>query len=145
MHLAAAQALFESQVANLTPALTQRRGWVLHEVAWPVIDCSFTAPKRTTLRVRLHCDDWNDQPPSIDLLNADGSYLTRNLANPTRVFNMSTHHTTGRPFVCMAGSREYHTHPSHVTDHWAGFKDRASHDLGGILTQLWHAWRKGND
>lgn len=145
MHPAAAQAFFETQVANLTPTLAQRRGWVLHEVAWPVIDCSFTAPQRTTLRVRLHCDDWNDQPPSIDLLNADGSYLTRSLANPTSVFNMNAHHATGRPFVCMAGSREYHTHPSHVTDHWTGFKDRASHDLGGILTQLWHAWRKGND
>lgn len=145
MHPAAARALFESQVATLTPALAQRRGWVLHEVAWPVIDCSFTTQRRTTLRVRLRCDDWNDQPPSIDLLNADGSYLTRNMANPTGVFNMSAHHTTGRPFVCMAGSREYHTHPSHITEYWAGFKDRASHDLGGLLTQLWHAWRKGHD
>lgn len=145
MHPAAAQALFESQVVNLTPALAQRRGWVLHEVAWPVIDCSFTAPRRTILRVRLHCEDWNDQPPSIDLLNADGTYLTRNMTNSTNVFNQSAHPTTGQHFVCMAGSREYHTHPSHLTDHWAGFRDRASHDLGGILTQLWHAWRKGND
>ena len=144
MHPAAAQALFESQVAHLTPALALRRGWVFHVVAWPVIDCSFTAPKRTTLRVGLHCDDWNDQPPSIELLNADGSHLTRNLAIPTNVFNMSAHPATARPFVCMAGSREYHTHPSHITDHWAGYKDRASHDLGGILTQLWHAWGRGN-
>lgn len=145
MHPAAAQALFESQVATLTPALAQRRGWMLHEVAWPVIDCSFTAPRRTILRVRLRCDDWNDQPPSIDLLNTDGTYLTRNMANPTNVFNQSAHHTTGRPFVCMAGSREYHTHPSHLTELWGGYKDRASHDLGGLVTQLWHAWRKGND
>ncbi len=145
MHPAASQALFESQVAALTPALAQRRGWVLHEVVWPRIDCSFTAPRRTSLRVRLHCDDWNDQPPAVDLLNADGSYLTRNMANPTNVFNQSAHPTTGRPFVCMAGAREYHTHPSHLTDYWAGFKDRTSHDLGGLLTQLWHAWRKGND
>src|SRR6185312_6095163 len=123
-----------NEVAKLTPALAQRRGWVFHNLAWHVIDCSFTAPRRTTLRLQLHCDDWNDQPPSIGLLNADCSNLTRSLANPTNVFNMNAHPATGRSFVCMAGSREYHTHPSHVTDHWAGYKDRASHDLGGILT-----------
>jgi hypothetical protein len=145
MHPAASQALFDEEVARLTPELCQRRGWALTSSDWPVIDCSFTAPGRTTLCVRLHCDDWNDQPPSVDLLNADGSILTRNMANPTNVFNPSAHPTSGRQFVCMAGAREYHTHPSHVTDFWAGYKDRPSHNLGGILTQLWHAWRKGND
>lgn len=145
MHPTAAQALFETQVAALTPALAQRRGWVVHEVSWPMIDCSFTSPQRTTLRVRLRCENWNDQPPSIDLLDADGNYLTRHFSNPTSVYNMSAHPDTARPFVCMAGSREYHTHPSHLTEFWDGFKDRSSHDLGGLLTQLWNAWRKGND
>lgn len=146
MHPAAAKALFDGEVAKFTPALAARRGWEFHALEFPLIDCSFTAPGRTTLRLRLQCNDWNDLPPAIELHNADGSILTTMPSNPTGVFNMSTHPATGRPFICMRGSREYHTHPSHVTDPWESLKaNSSSYSLGGILTQLWNAWQKGRD
>ncbi len=44
----------------------------------------------------------------------------------------------------MRGAREYHTHPSHVGDVWESVKASSSFTLGGILTQLWHAWLKGS-
>ena len=75
MHPAAAQALFEEEAHHLSAALAARRSWTLHAVAYPLIDCSFSAPGRTTLRLKLACDDWNDLPPSITLLAADGSPL----------------------------------------------------------------------
>ena len=44
----------------------------------------------------------------------------------------------------MRGAREYHTHPSHVGEPWELLKESSSYSLGGILTQLWNAWQKGN-
>lgn len=144
MHPLAAKELFDKDVATLTLALAQRRGWELNSLEFPVIDCSFHASGRTTLRIRFHCDDWNDLPPSISLHAADGSYLPTLLPNPTSVFNSSKHPNTDRPFICMRGSREYHTHPSHLNDPWEPLKGSASYTLGGILTQVWNAWLKGS-
>lgn len=143
MHPAAAKALFDEDVANLSAALGERRGWVFHTISFPLIDCSFTATGRTTLRLRLQCDNWNDLPPAVSLYAADGAPLTRLSPNPTGVFNQGPHPATGRPFICMRGAREYHTHPSHVADPWENLKSSSSYSLGGILTQLWSAWQKG--
>src|SRR5437773_775630 len=98
MHPSASRALFDADVKMLSPELARRRGWLLHSLAHPVVDCSFIAPERTTLRVRLTCDDWNDLPPSITLHAADGSPLTTLPANPTGVFNPGAHPVTQRPF-----------------------------------------------
>ena len=145
MHLAASRALFERDVATLSSELARRRQWVLHSLTYPLIDCSFTAERRTTLRVRFRCDDWNDLPPSVTLHTADGSLLTAPLTNTSNVFHPQRHPATNEFFVCMRGTREYHTHPSHVTDLWENLKSSCSYSLGGILTQIWHAWEKGKD
>lgn len=144
MHPAATRALFEDEVTNLSSALARRRGWIFHSVEFPMIDCSFTAPGRTTLRLMIQCDNWNDSPPTISLHAADGEFLVTLLPNPTGVFNSGPHPSTQRPFVCMRGAREYHTHPSHVADPWEALKNSSSYTLGGILTQLWNAWQKGS-
>jgi len=145
MHPAAAKVLFDEDVKNLSPELCKRRGWNLHSLTFPIVDCSFSEKARTTLRVRLQCDDWNDKPPSVILLSADGVPLRSLPANPTGVFNGGLHHLTGLPFVCMRGAREYHTHPSHVNDLWEPLKGETRYSIGGILTQLWNAWQKGSD
>lgn len=144
MHPAAAKALFDIDVATLTPELGKRRKWTFHLLEFPVVDCSFTESGRTPLRLRLICDSWNESPPEISLHTADGAPLTTALANPTGVFNGSPHPLTNRQFICMRGSREYHTHPSHIADSWESLRGLSSYTLGGILTQLWNAWLKGN-
>ena len=145
MHPAAAKVIFEDHVCKLTPALAQRRGWVLHLMDFPTIDCSFTAPGRTTLRLRLDCHDWNDLPPVITLHADNGDYLLALQPNPTGVFNEGPHTSTQLPFICMRGAREYHTHPSHIDDPWENLKGCENYTLGGILTQLWNAWQKGTN
>ncbi len=144
MHPLASKALFEEHTRNLSPELTKCRGWKVHLIEFPLIDCAFTAHGRTTLRLKLLCDDWNDLPPSISLHAADGTLLSELPPNPTNVFNSSSHPATGRPFVCMRGAREYHTHSSHVEDLWENLKNNSSYTLGGIMTQLWNAWQKGS-
>lgn len=143
MHPIAAKALFDTEVATLSTELAKRRGWIFHAIEFPMIDCSFAGSDRTSLRLRLQCDEWNDLPPAISLHASDGTFLTTLLPNPTGVFNQGPHPVTGRPFICMRGAREYHTHPSHVGDPWETLKSKSSYSLGGILTQLWNAWQKG--
>jgi hypothetical protein len=143
MHPAAAKALFEEEVATLTSALAQRRQWVFHSRDFPLIDCSFEANGRTTLRVQMHCEEWNDLPPSISLHAADGTFLTTPIVNSSNIFHAGPHPATNRMFICMRGAREYHTHPSHLADLWEGVKGSSSFTLGGILTQVWNGWQKG--
>ena len=143
MHPAAAKALFEEEVVTLTSALAQRRQWVFHSLDFPLIDCSFESSGRTTLRVQMHCEEWNDLPPSISLHAADGTFLTTPLVSPSNIFHAGPHHMTNRMFICMRGAREYHTHPSHLADLWEGVKGSSSFTLGGILTQVWNGWQKG--
>lgn len=144
MHPAAARALFDADICTLTQALASRRGWFIHSTEFPVVDCSFTAAARTTLRLKLMCDNWNDLPPSISLHTADGTLLMKLPPNLSGVFNSGPHPTTGRPFICMKGSLEYHTHPSHLADPWGeNLRNSSSYTIGGILTQIWNAWLKG--
>ncbi len=143
MHPTAAKALFDEEMVTFTPHLARRRQWVFHALDFPVIDCLFEAAGRTTLRVKMTCDDWNDLPPAISLHAADGSLLTAPMSNPSNVFHPGPHPTTQKLFICMRGSREYHTHPSHLGDPWDALKGRSSYTLGGILTQIWNAWQKG--
>lgn len=145
MHPAASKLLFNEHASFLSKPLAGRREWVFHRINFPLIDCVFQATGRTTLRLRLLCDDWNDVPPAISLHAEDGTLLADLPHNPTGVFNPGPHPETNRPFVCMRGAREYHTHPSHVSDSWERVKGNSSYTLGGILTQLWNAWRKGTD
>jgi hypothetical protein len=141
MHRAAAQALFNKQ-AGFPPVLLAERGWELLGCKFPVLDILFTGPGRMPLRLQLSAPDWNEMPPAVSLLDRDGKHLTVIPRDPVGVFNGGPHPNTGRPFICMRGSREYHTHPSHVNDAWGQLRGKSAYDLGGIVTQIWNAWKK---
>ena len=141
MHELASRALFEDEVKKLRPELLETRGWVLFAKEYPILDVGFTARDGAKIRLLLSCQEWNDRPPSVDLLDWDGQRLPAIQRDPAGVFNNSAHPQTGRPFICMKGVREYHTHPSHARDAWESIKGSDNFTLGGILTQLWHVWR----
>ena len=144
MHTALSQALFEADTLQLTDTKALRFRWILHTVAYPIIECSFTEVNRTTLRVRLDCADWNETPPAIALMDSAGAPLECAPANPTSVFHQGPHPSTGMPFVCMPGTREYHTHSSHTGDTWEPRRTAPNYRLADILMQVWHAWLKGS-
>jgi hypothetical protein len=143
----ASKALFDAEVAKLTQRVLDARGWVIHARDFPTLDLSFTATGKQTLRLGLGCDNWNELPPSVTLCGADGAPLAalpaqQSLPGVSTIFNSSLHHLTGKPFVCMIGLREYHTHPSHVRDLWSNYKAQERYALGGVLTQLWRGWER---
>jgi putative metal binding uncharacterized protein len=142
MHEAASRAVFEEEVGKFRPELFDVRGWTIFSKAYPELDVGFSASDGARIRLRLTCDDWNDRPPSIEFLNWSGQPLSEIERDPGGVFNNSPHPATGKPFVCMKGAREYHTHPSHTNDPWETIKNSERYTLGGILTQIWHAWKR---
>jgi hypothetical protein len=137
-----ARTLFDKDVSGLSDRLFTVRNWNLYSREFPILDVGFRTAGRIELRLRLVTKNWNDEPPSVDILNSEGEFLTRAPQYPGGPFNNNAHPSTGRPFVCMAGIKEYHTHPSHSNDAWANYKGKADYTLGGILTQLWNAWLK---
>jgi hypothetical protein len=140
----AARALFESAVSPLDERLLAARGWVIHAREYPLLDISFLGGARQELRLRLNCSDWNDTPPSVDLVSPEGDTLKSlpTLRQGSSFFNAGPHPKTGRPFVCTPGVREYHEHPSHLNDVWSNYQSMDAFSIGGILMQLWRGWEK---
>jgi len=142
---------FDEAVAKLTPRLLKNYGWRLVEAAYPNLDIVFETGASPPLRLRLTCDGWDETPPAITLLTAEGVPLsTSNAADMTygpmfarsnSVFNTSAHDMTGRPFICMRGSREFHTHPSHRHEAWENYRRLSGNDLIGLVVQLWRVWK----
>lgn len=144
MHPSLVQARFEEDLCGLTDELCQVRGWTVFSKEYPVLDVGFQSPQGRQLRLRLQCEDWNEQPPAIELLAWNGTYLDVIPTSSTNIFNGTNHRYTGRPFICMRGSREYHTHESHISDSWEQLKERPEFRLGEIVAQIWSAWIKAN-
>ena len=119
------------------------RSWLVVSCSYPVIEVEFSIAGRESVRAKLMCDEWDELPPSVDLLDSKGIPLPRFPQGiGHNVFNNSAHPKTGRPFLCTPGVREYHTHSSHIGDSWENYRNKDGFDLGGILTQTWNAWKK---
>jgi hypothetical protein len=139
MNEAASKALFSAEVPNL-PRLAAMRGWTVYQAEFPIFEIEFSAQGRRPLRVRVIAMEWNEQPPSVELLAPDGTRLRPGEAPTQAVFHQGPHPNTGYPFVCMVGTKEYHTHPSHVNDYWENYRRRENCGLLSLITQLWSAW-----
>lgn len=139
---ALARGAFERDVALIDARAAAARGWEVKTVVYPVLDIVFTHPVAKPLRLKFTCEDWDDRPPSIGLLEADGTPLLTKPQNTDGQFHPGGHPNTGRPFVCMRGALEYHTHPQHAADVWDNYRGRPGMDLGGIVFQLWRVWRR---
>jgi hypothetical protein len=138
VHPALAKINFDRDVALITAQFLKNRGWAVHGRDFPILDISFVGSR--ILRVKLTCSEWDELPPAAELLNGDGTGIDGNI--PGGVFNASAHPSTGKPFICMRGFREYHTHPSHLGDLWDTYRGQDGMNLPGLLDQLSRAWRK---
>jgi hypothetical protein len=135
------RAAFEADMGRLDPVAAKRFGWTVVAAEYPVFDVIFNHATAVPLRLRLDCRQWDELPPSIELLDASGTPVGAAPPNVGGVFHPGRHPSTGRYFVCMRGAREYHTHPSHLTDHWSNYRGTSGNDLIGIVSQLWRAWK----
>ena len=142
MHEALSRSAFEADMARLDPAAAKWLGWTVLSAEYPIFDVVFHHPTAEDLRLRLDCSGWDELPPSIEILHADGHGDLQAPPNAGGVFHPGTHPATNRFFVCMRGAREYHTHPSHIYEHWSNYRGRSGNDLVGIVGQLYRSWKK---
>ena len=138
MHEVLARRKFDGDVASLNDILVRTSRVTVHSRTFPVLDLTFE--HTTPLRLQLIATDWNEAPPSVVLLNLDGS--TCSTPMPGGIFNQGPHPSTGKPFVCMRGTLEYHTHESHINEVWDQYKGTDGMDLVGIALQIGNAWRR---
>ena len=139
---ALSRAAFERDVGRLDARMASSYGWTVVKAEFPVFDVVFQHDTAAPLRVRLTCQDWDDIPPSVELLDAEGRHMTTPPPNAVGIFHPGPHQSTGRPFVCMRGIREYHTHESHVGDHWSNYRGQDGNDILGLAVQIWRAWKR---
>ena len=133
---------FDRDVGLIDPRSARIYDWTILEAEFPTLDVLFNHSTAAPLRLRLDCTDWDELPPAIEILDAAGSHLKTDPPHVGSVFNASEHPHTKRPFGCMRGAREYHTHSSHTSDLWDNYRGKSGMDLGGIVAQLWRAWKR---
>lgn len=141
---AISRTLFEESTKGISGRILEIRGWKVWVNSYPILEVSFVAEGRQELRIKMICDDWNDLPPSVELLSSDGTKLTSltGVVAAGTQFHAGPHPVKGGPFICMVGTREYHTHGSHLSDLWENYRNNERYRLDSILTQIWNAWKK---
>src|SRR5471032_1460853 len=73
VHEALSRCKFDQEIALLTPVFLRSRGWVVNEASFPVLDVTVSSSR--PLRIKLDCQDWDEQPPAALLLEASGQPL----------------------------------------------------------------------
>ncbi len=95
--------------------------------------------------VRLLYDNYDVWPPSLTFINA----FTGEPAPPSaralvltdqgfRNVLLDQHPRTGLPFLCVPGTREYHTHPQHTGDAWLLHRNEREGSIVTISDRIWH-------
>ena len=132
---------FDTEVRSLqadAAAFVRARGWRLVSVIYPTLTI-ILKHRRSCREVefRFACDHWDELPPALSLHDpADGREL-RWEEWPKRGWKvLAAHPTTGKPFLCLPGIREYHTHTSHIPDKWEGYRLRGTYRLRDIVDRV---------
>jgi hypothetical protein len=156
MHPELSRQLFDEQVSRIAgnPELLVDRGWLVLKSAYPELRVAVKHNASGLVRVfHFECEDWNDQPPALKLVDAEtggelpGTSWPKD--NAPRHWHPSGWTSEGgiatpKAFMCMVGIREYHTHHSHIGDRWENYKDLPGYDLPGIVVQVTEVFQKSD-
>ena len=150
-----AEELFREGVERISRnhSLLADRGWLVLSSTYPVFRVAVRHSRTGKVRVfEFLLDDWNDQPPALQLVDAETLELLPGCRWPGD--NSSRWHATGwisaagiettKPFMCMVGIREYHTHKSHSNDIWTNYRDLPDYSLENIVLQVAEAFQKAD-
>lgn len=82
----------------------------------------------------LDCADFDAEPPSVDMVDLE-THERLPIEQWLPGVPHSLHPVTGRPFVCIQGTAEYHSHPSHTNDPWDRYRSiyRLPQTIGRLL------------
>jgi Predicted metal binding domain len=112
--------------------------WDVVDATYPVLAVVFTHPgSKRRVGFRFLCDDWDELPPSLSLFHPEtGQELPWDKWPQQGWSAGNPHPTTGKPFLCLPGIREYHIHSSHLGDKWDNLRGRQTYSLRYILHRV---------
>jgi hypothetical protein len=130
----------------------RRRGWLMVGRGELWVDVAFTT-KVTFLNqvadvvcatVRFEFSNYDLWPPSLTFINLTS---TEPWMPPMRAFMetsegprdliVNMHPDTELPFLCVPGTREYHSHPQHSGDDWLLHRGSGEGRLAPLCDLLW--------
>lgn len=77
-------------------------------------------------------DPWTDQPLPVEKMIPASEFEHERRAHLVLI---NQHPNTGRPFLCLRGTREYHEHPQHAGDQWMLYRNEKS--LFDTIMSVW--------
>jgi hypothetical protein len=111
------KALFDDEVETMrASARYGEGGWIIVSAAFPDLVVELPHPSGDGRRFRFRCDDWNEKPPSVRSVDAEGNELT---GQPVGGKWMQLNTGYG---LCAEWTREYHAH--HVENPWSAHQER---------------------
>jgi hypothetical protein len=134
--------------------LYRRRGWILLARRDNEVDVAFLA--RLTLGmqqvplvvacVRFDFSNYDVWPPALEFIDPyTGEYTAPvvpaviETEHGPRNLLIGNHPDTGRPFFCVPGVRQYHTHPQHSGDSWLLHRAGREGALATLCDRIWQA------
>lgn len=84
------------------------------------------------LRIELDGQRYDAEPFRVRVTDSNGTTVPHEAWPPG--LSLGQHPVFDRPFACVQGTYEYHAHPSHLTDHWALYRNELR--LPDILDHL---------
>ncbi len=103
-------------------------------------------PQAILLAVNIDFTNWDVEPPSVTFIDPftknflKGEEISAQLIQvlPNGV-NLNLIQGKGdiKPFLCIPGIKEYHSHPAHSGDRWMLYRDQGEGKLCTILEQIY--------
>lgn len=130
----------------------RRRGWVLLGVAGLTVDVGFLSNVAVgdmqvpamTASIRLEYDNYDLWPPSLTFIDPRSGTpvapIVQSLEriSPAEVRNtLLVHPVLSRHFLCLPGTREYHSHPQHTGDDWLLHRSAGEGRLAVVCDRVW--------
>lgn len=140
---------YQSEVRALetdAAAYASKKGWKVIAASYPMLAVVLRHSKsRREIEFRFDCHDWDELPPSLTLHHPEGGSELSWEEWPQGEWSvLKSHPSTSKPFLCLPGIREYHTHSSHLSDRWEGYRLRGSYGLLDIVDRVHQRFEDSN-
>jgi hypothetical protein len=142
----------EVEAWQASAPLYRRRGWLLLDRQGAQIDVGFLAQLSLggqsvpvmAACVRLDYTNYDVWPPSVEFIDPrTGDYVApvvqaimQTDEGPRNIL-VSGHPETDRPFLCVPGTRQYHSHPQHSGDLWLLHRGAREGSLVTVCDRIW--------
>lgn len=124
----------------------RQRGILLLDAAFPTITIGFAVvklkPSPLAFAVRFDFENYDFEPLSARFVDPfsfemilTNIPLLRKSEGGGQPQNLTQQDQTGLPFICMPGTREYHSHPAHTGNSWLLHRKKGGEGSLGFLIE----------